>query len=476
MSFRAGNTIVPWQLRHSAALLDPLLTSMPSAAVVVDDEHRIVLASDAFAARTGTSTGSLIGRMACEIFTFRKKPTLACQRCKQPTAFCEIADRVFATPNPLRAQAQLANERGATVTVAVCATRLNFEGRPHALIVLDEEAAVSPFVGHQRQPAAQYGFIGCHPKMFELFDTIERVARMKLPVLIQGESGTGKEMVATALHERSGRTGPLVPVNSGALPEGLLESELFGHVRGAFTGAVRDKRGRFELAHHGTLFLDEIGEISAAMQVKLLRAVQEGTFERVGGEQTLKVDVRVICATNRDVEKDVASGRFRADLFYRISVVPITLPALRDRASDIPLLVRHFLERASAAAGMGMPELPDETMSVLTDYRWPGNIRELANIVERLAILHAGGDVDERHVVAVLPMDGGVRRPEEPLPDPAAMDNSLTDTLDSHERTLIVRALSVAGGNVAEAARRLKTQRANLYRRMRRLGIPVGDE
>ena len=447
MSFHAGNvSVVGRRLLDSAALLDPLLTSMPSAAVVVDSERRIVLVSDAFAARAGIARESLIGQRAGGILSSPTKGNRSCDTCTQRTGFCEVADRVFAARKPLTTRTQLSNCAGGAASVGVRATPFEFEGRPHALMILDEEADVSPAqVCHPQ--SGTYGIIGRHPKVAELFETIDRAARMKLPVLIQGESGTGKEMVAIALHEQSRRSGPLVTVNSGALPEGVLESELFGHVRGAFTGAVRDKRGRFEMAHRGTLFLDEIGEISPAMQVKLLRALQEGTFERVGGEQTVKVDVRVICATNRDLEADVASGRFRADLFYRISVVPITIPPLRARASDIPLLARHFLERASAMAEIPAPEIADETMSVLMHYRWPGNVRELESAMH-FAILNAtDGVVLAEHLPPRVCAD--------------AMAHLSHRTLTPLQ---VNAALRATHGNKLRAAQLLGVGRATLYR------------
>ena len=446
MSVRAGDRTLPGQLLHSGALLDPLLTSMPSAAVVVNDEPRIVLVSDSFAERAATTRDSLIGRMAGEIFTPGEKPAASCDTCTEPTGFCEIARRVFAAGKPLRTSAELAGRRGGTVSVVVRATPFDFQGRPHALMILDEESAASAPVRHHAETSGEHCIIGHHPKLMELLETIGRVARMKLPVLIQGESGTGKEMVALALHEQSRRGGPLVTVNSGALPEGVLESELFGHVRGAFTGAVRDKRGRFEMAHRGTLFLDEIGEISPAMQVKLLRALQEGTFERVGGEQTIKVDVRVICATNRDLEKDVAAGRFRADLFYRISVVPITLPPLRERASDIPILARHFLKHACASAEIERPEFSDATLHVLTHYGWPGNVRELENAVHYAVLNAAGGIVLAEHL-------------------PPRILAAMTDAPNRKLTTLQVNAaLRATSGNKLRAAQLLGVGRATLYR------------
>jgi two-component system nitrogen regulation response regulator NtrX len=318
--------------------------------------------------------------------------------------------------------------------------------------------------------------IGASPAMDRVREMIKRVAPTDARVLITGESGTGKELVASAIHFGSARKErPFVRVNCAAIPRDLVESEMFGHEKGSFTGATERRIGRFELAHTGTLFLDEVGDLGLEAQAKLLRAIEAREIERVGGGKPIRVDVRIVSATNRDLSRAVVEGTFREDLLFRLNVIPLPVPPLRERPDDIPALVRHFSLLYQARTGRRPPQWTADALSLLARYRWPGNVRELANIVERLAILHAGAEVDERDVRAVLPVDGG-RRAETPLPDPSQLDDSLSDTLDGHERTLIVRALSAAGGNVAEAARRLRTDRANLYRRMRRLGIPMGDE
>jgi len=318
--------------------------------------------------------------------------------------------------------------------------------------------------------------IGASPAMDRVRELIARVAPTDARVLVTGESGTGKELVASAIHAQSPRRNrPFVRVNCAAIPRDLVESEMFGHEKGAFTGATDRRIGRFELAHTGTLFLDEVGDLGAEAQAKLLRAIEAKEIERVGGAKPIRVDVRIVAATNRDLTRATAEGTFREDLLFRLNVIPIEVPPLRERPDDLPALVAHFSALHRARTGRRAPRFTEGALALLARYRWPGNVRELANIVERLAILHAGGDVDEPDVRAVLPVDGGARR-SEPLPDPASLDSSLSDTLDEHERMLIVRALSAAGGNVADASRRLKTDRANLYRRMRRLGIPVGDE
>jgi thioredoxin type arsenate reductase len=296
------------------------------------------------------------------------------------------------------------------------------------------------------------GLIGRDPKMLEIFDLIREVADSTVPVLIQGESGTGKELVAAAIHSESPRANRLfVPVNCGALPESLLESELFGHVKGAFTGAVRDKKGRFELADGGTIFLDEIGDISLAMQVKLLRVLQEGRFERVGGEQTLRSDVRVVSATNKKIERELADGRFREDLYYRLSVLPILLPPLRERKGDIPLLAGHILEQAVKDSGHAPVSIAPETLDTMMEYDWPGNVRELQNWIQ----------------FALVKCRSGLIRPEH-LPTfrmghqtPAAVPARRRRKLDVRS---VRAALDQTGGNKFEAAKLLGVSRATLYR------------
>jgi two-component system nitrogen regulation response regulator NtrX len=320
--------------------------------------------------------------------------------------------------------------------------------------------------------------IGNSPAMARVRELIALVAPTDSRVLITGESGTGKELVAAAIHNASARRDrPFVRVNCAAIPRDLVESEMFGHERGAFTGATDRRIGRFELAHTGTLLLDEVGDLGAEAQAKLLRAIEAKEIERVGGGKPIRIDLRIIAATNKDLSRAVVDGNFREDLLHRLNVIPLPLPPLRERPGDIGLLVTHFATLHRAHTGQPPPRLTPEAVALLTRYRWPGNVRELANIVERLAILHAGRTVTEQDVRVVLPMIEHDARPETvALPDPSALDVSLSDTLDDYERVLITRALSMASGNIAEAARKLKTDRPNLYRRMKRLGISSGDE
>jgi len=318
--------------------------------------------------------------------------------------------------------------------------------------------------------------IGDSPAIQRVRELIARVASTDSRVLITGESGVGKELVAAAIHGQSARRDrSFVRVNCAAIPRDLVESEMFGHEKGAFTGASERRIGRFELAHTGTLLLDEVGDLGSEAQAKLLRAIEAREIERVGGGQPIRVDVRILSATNKDLSRAVAEGKFREDLFFRLNVIPLQVPPLRERPSDIPALVKHFTALHRARTGQAVPAWTPDAIRALGRYRWPGNVRELANIVERLSILHAGGSVDEDAVRAVLPVERGPVAATA-LPDPAALERSLSDTLDDYERTLIARALSMADGNVAEAARRLKTDRPNLYRRMRRLGIGTAEE
>jgi len=293
--------------------------------------------------------------------------------------------------------------------------------------------------------AERYSFdniLGSSPAMQAVFKIVAQVAASKASVLLTGESGTGKELVAAALHQRSPRShGPFVKLHCAALAESVLESELFGHERGSFTGAGGRRDGRFLQAHGGTLFLDEIGEISPAVQVKLLRFLQEHEFERVGGNETLRVDVRVIAATNRDLKAEVAAGRFREDLYYRLNVINIEMPSLRERASDVPLLATHFLRKYAADNGKTIEGLTDDALARLSGYPWPGNVRELENVIERAVVLAAGGRV------------GAAELPPHIVPQPGTAGVHIPgSTLEEIERFAILKALEATGGSTSKAA------------------------
>ena len=306
--------------------------------------------------------------------------------------------------------------------------------------------------------------IGQSAEMQKVFSVIERVASQDSAVLIEGESGTGKELVARAIHRQSLRAGkPFIKMNCGALNENLLESELFGHEKGAFTGAIRQKRGRFELADGGTLFLDEIGDISLTMQVKLLRVLQEQEFERVGGEQTLKVDVRIISATNKNLPEQLREGHFREDLYYRLSVIPIKLPPLRERKTDIPLLANFFLQKIIKNKTGLRKTIPVESLQLLSDYSWPGNIRELENLIERLVVISSTEEISPALVAQQLGKAA--------VPSPTQEEGTLDQALYSYEKNLILQALKQSHGIKNQAAKLLGIRTSTLYYKMEKYGI-----
>ncbi|HZX64458.1 MAG TPA: sigma-54 dependent transcriptional regulator [Myxococcales bacterium] len=322
--------------------------------------------------------------------------------------------------------------------------------------------------------------VGKGPRMQELQQIIAKVADAPSTVLIQGESGTGKELVATALHEMSARRErPFIKINCAAIPRELVEAELFGFEKGAFTGAVQSKPGRFELADGGTLFLDEIGEIPVEMQVKLLRAIQESEFERVGGVKTTKVEVRLVAATSRDLGKEIAAARFREDLYYRLNVVPIFLPPLRERREDIPLLVEHFREKYNARLRKNVEKIEDDALTCLMAYSWPGNIRELENVLERTILFAEGPHIRLQD----LPPSLRKAAVESPPPvqesassgPPGPLKEIVKEQVQAIERDLIIRGLEVTGGNVTRTARLLKISRKSLQMKMKEFGLR-GDE
>jgi two-component system, NtrC family, response regulator AtoC len=330
--------------------------------------------------------------------------------------------------------------------------------------------------GHGR-----FRLVGQSPAIRTIYGVVEKVANTPSTVLISGESGTGKELIARALHENSSRhAGPFIKINCAAIPKTLMESELFGYDKGAFTGAVGAKPGRFELAHGGTLFLDEIGEIPIEMQVKLLRVLQESEFERVGGIKTIKVDVRLVTATNRDLLAEVGAGAFREDLFYRLNVVPIHIPPLRERREDIPLLADHFIAKFNDRLKKEIASITPEAIERLIAYQWPGNIRELENLMERTVLFCEGPEIrvsdlppEVAGAAAPQAVAAGAHAPGEEAarPVPESLKEAVRAETERVERELIQRALDATGGNVTQAARKLKISRKSLQTKMKELGL-----
>ncbi|MCS6913560.1 MAG: sigma-54 dependent transcriptional regulator [Myxococcales bacterium] len=351
------------------------------------------------------------------------------------------------------------------------------------------QVQLQQYAGYLKQElhgAFEFGqLVGDSPRLREVLARVEQVAKTHSTVLLRGETGTGKELVAHAIHINSPREGkPFVRVNCAALASGVLESELFGHEKGAFTGAVTRRIGRFELADGGTLFLDEVGDLPMEVQVKLLRVLQEQEFERVGGAETVRVDVRLVSATNRDLEALVAEGKFREDLYYRLNVFPIFLPPLRERIEDIPKLVEHFLAKWARRNRLQVRGIEPQALEMLQRYSWPGNVRELENLIERALIVARGPEIS----VADLdfgrrgpPLTGGVAAPavpaSSPPPPPAApvsfapQGRSLQNRLHEQEKSEIIAAIEQSEGNIAGAARLLGINRSTLYYRLRKHGL-----
>jgi two-component system nitrogen regulation response regulator NtrX len=363
-----------------------------------------------------------------------------------------------------------------TIQTAVDATRLgafDFIEKPidadRILLVIRNGLAQRKLIRENISLKAEVGkrtrIIGEHADILAIMETLEKVAPTHARILIIGENGTGKELVARSAHEMSPRANEaFIEVNCAAIPEELIESELFGHEKGAFTGAVSRRIGKFELADGGTLFLDEVGDMSHSAQAKVLRVLQESQFERVGGTETKSVDVRVIAATNKDLQKESQAGSFREDLFYRLNVVPILIPPLRKRVSDIPLLVEHFLQGTADELGQRPKKVSKRAVAELMEYNWPGNIRELENLIERLVILTQSQTID----VEDLPLLGPAKNLEEQFLE----KETYNEFRESVEKEFFVRKLRTYGFNVSKTARKLGMQRSNLYKKLEKYGIP----
>ncbi len=411
--------------------------------IIAHDLQRRIYFFNAEAERvTGYSRHEVLGRDCHEVFDG--------PFCGQRCSFCSgepiCADRLT---YPLT----FTNRAGELRRVDFTATMVR-DDHDQCVGVVASFRDMTELMALQRRSGEIFQFaniIGGDRKMRSVYQQIEDVAQYDFPVHLFGETGTGKELVANAVHNESRRGGaPFVPINCGALPEGLIESELFGHVKGAFSGAIRDKKGRFELADGGTVFLDEVAELTKPLQVKLLRFLQEGTFEKVGGEKTAQVNVRVISATNKDLKKEVQRNNFREDLFYRLNVIPIHIPPLRERKNDIPLLVEHFLKQIAERSERPLPQLTASALAVMMDYAWPGNVRELQNAVQFAIVKSKAQAITQDD----LPLE--LRRFQSP-----AGRRGPNKKLDARA---VQTALIKTGGNKARAARELGVGRATLYR------------
>jgi len=435
-----------------------LVDSLPCGLLVVDSQGRVQIVNNILEnvlkvnkkAVVGKGTGNVLG---CLCVNEHPKGCGFGDCCKD----CEVRKLTYNSLSTkqkqrTRAHLQLISDglvRDLDILISSFPFTLNNE--LFSILIIENLGTLKAVVPDDTQEGFR-GILGRSNSMLELFDTIRQIARTDAAALIQGESGTGKELVALAVHKESSRANKnFVPVNCGALPEGLLESELFGHVKGAFTGAHRDRKGRFELADGGTIFLDEVGELSPTTQVKLLRVLQDGSFEPVGSEHTVRVNVRVISATNKKLAEEMAAGRFRADLYYRLCAMPILILPLRDRKEDIPLLVEHFMAQFSKKAWGKKIAFSDTALSILIAHTWPGNVRELINTMR----------------FALAKCHGQKIKPEH-LPPTLQVNMSMLYTSRHREPKLhtigVVNALKKAGGNKCRAAEILGVSRSTLYR------------
>ena len=451
------------ELARSESRIRAIVNALPDVVFVLDDTGRYVEIVTRDDRRLYRNAGELLGRSVEDVL-----PEAASTSLREVTRKTLETGTVQVLDYPLETQRGMRWFEGRSAPL-----RMDGDATPHVVVIArditdrkraDELEHQNVYLREAFDADLHFGEIhGRSTAMQEVFRAIELVAETDSSVLIFGETGSGKELIARAIHRSSRRSAAvMVKVNCGALPAALVESELFGHERGAFTGAVQQKKGRFELANRGTIFLDEVGELPLESQVKLLRVLQEHEFERVGGTQTLRADARVIAATNRDLAADVRRGAFRSDLFFRLNIFPIWVPALRDRRDDIPVLARHFVREFAARMGRTVDQIEARALERLAAYHWPGNVRELANILERAVILCQGRILQSTHLG---------------LPAPAAAAAAAGDdvvTLDEAERRHILKALERTGGVLAGpngAAALLGINRSTLWSRMRRLGI-----
>lgn len=437
-----------------------IVDTLKEGLIVVNPEGTIVAVNPAAEALTGYSAAELIGR-SCRI--------LDCTGCEiygrgPGEKWC----RLFQEGLVKAKKCLITNKENHSVSVVKNAVVLR-DPQGRVIGAVETLTDISDFVRQQEEILAlrktldlndhYFGILGKSAPMQQLFEMIESVAKSEAPVIIHGQSGTGKEMVARAIHWAGPREcKPFIKVNCAALNENLLESELFGHVKGAYTGADRSRAGRFEAAHGGSIFLDEVGDIPPSTQVKLLRVLEEKEIERVGDHTPIKVDVRIITATHKNLEELIAAGRFREDLFFRISVFPLTVPPLKDRPEDIPIIVQHFIAQHRAKNGPGVAGITPEAVARLSAYAWPGNVRELRNAIEYALVLCPEGEIDVRHLPPRIASENACPPPE---PVPAS------------EREQLLRALRQAGGNQSAAARILGVSRVTVWKRMKKHRIDL---
>ncbi len=457
-------------LSDQKGFLAALFDANPSAIMVVDEHFRVQMANGALQRAFGTPGGkrdapALPGDLLHCPYSRRESGDCGA---REECQVCQLRLPILgalAGQEVSRRRAELVLlDRGKprAMVFLVSAAPFEFKGTKMALVVLEDVTELSSLRSILKAEQDFAGIVGRDPRMLELYETIRELAPTGTSVLIQGESGTGKELVARALHSEGYRAGgPFVAVNCGALPDGLIESELFGHQKGSFTGAVRDKKGRFELADGGTVFLDEVGDLGHSVQVKLLRVLETRSFERVGGERAITADVRVVSATHKDLMAEVRAGRFREDLYYRLCVVPLHLPPLRDRVNDIPLLAGHLLAKQCALSGRPRADVSPEALGILMDWPWPGNVRELQNALEYALIKCKEGPIRPEH----LPPSVCKGRPRVTAAKsaPGRKRKWLT-------RAAVDKALSLAGGNKLKAIKILGVSRATLYRFLEKEG------
>jgi len=444
---------------------------------IVNPQGRILMANEAMTRLTGYTAQELVGR-PCALFGC---DTCAKERAGVRGAWCPL----FAGRESPAKRCHIRRKDGTLLPVFKNQALIRgadgvVMGAVESVLDLTEldrlDRRVETLARLLDQPGNFQGMVGASVPMRRLYDILEKAARSDAPVLLLGESGTGKELAARAIHELGGRKdAPFVQLNCAALSESLLESELFGHARGAFTGAHRQRQGRFEAAHGGDIFLDEIGDTPVSIQVKLLRVLETKSVERVGENSPVPVDVRLIAATHQDLPGLIAQGRFRQDFFYRINVIPIELPPLRQRMEDLPLLARHFLKTIEARGGMELGGLSPEAMGLLMEYPWPGNVRELRSALEYAAVLAQSGRIEVAHLPPALsraarpgpvsPASAG----SAPLAPLAAAGAS--PTADEEQKAALIEALRQSGGNKSQAARLLGVSRLTVLNRMRKHGV-----